>query len=182
MDRTAIFIDGGYLERVLKDEFNSSKISFQHLSKRLAGDSEVLRTYYYNCPVFQSKEPSPKESKLFASQRRFLDAVESLPRHTVRLGRLARRGPIGGPYRYEQKMVDVLLVVDMVLLAVKGHVSEVVLLAGDSDFIPAVAAAKSEGVIVRLVHGREPHRALLHEVDERVQITQEMVDSIRLQT
>ena len=79
-------------------------------------------------------------------------------------------------------MVDILLGVDMVLLAVKGHVSEVVLLAGDSDFIPAVTAAKSEGVIVRLVHGRAPHRALLQEVDERVRITQELIDSIRLRT
>ena len=183
MSRVAIFIDGAYLEYVLRDEFDFAKISFQYLSKRLAGDSEILRTYYYNCPVFQSDPPNEEQRKRVASQRRFFDAIEELPRYSVRLGRLARRGPDSlGQYSYEQKMVDILLGVDMVLLAVKGHVSEVVLLAGDSDFIPAVTAAKSEGVIVRLVHGRAPHRALLQEVDERVRITQELIDSIRLQT
>ena len=41
--RVAIFIDGAYLEFVLKDEFQEARIDYQALSKYLAGDSDILR-------------------------------------------------------------------------------------------------------------------------------------------
>ena len=63
----------------------------------------------------------------------------------------------------------------------KRFIQEAILLAGDSDFIPAVSAVRAEGVIVRLVHGRSPHTDLLQEADERVRITQDLIDSARLQ-
>ena len=44
-----------------------------------------------------------------------------------------------------------------------------ILLAGDSDFIPAVTAAKSEGVVIKLFHGERPHSDLWREADERTQ-------------
>ena len=111
--------------------------------------------------------------------RRFFTALERLPRYTVRQGRLAFRGvDDNGNPRYEQKRVDILLGVDMVQLATKNTIQEAILLAGDSDFIPAVTAAKSEGVVVRLFHGQRPHTDLWQEVDERVRITQEFIQSI----
>lgn len=176
-ERSAIFIDGAYLERVLRDEFKSAKIDFQRLSENIAGDSDVLRTYYYNCPAYQGTPPTDVEKYRYDNQRKFFNRLENLPRYSVRLGRLARRGS-PGRYRYEQKMVDILLGVDMVVLAVKGHVRKVILLAGDSDFIPAVSVAKSEGVVVRLAHGQSRHLDLLREADERIPITQELIDSI----
>ena len=54
------------------------------------------------------------------------------------------------------------------------------MLAGDSDFIPAVAAAKSEGVLIRLFHGEKPHSDLWQEVDERTRIDKALVDSVSL--
>ena len=56
------------------------------------------------------------------------------------------------------------------------------MLAGDSDFIPAVIAAKSEGVVIKLFHGERPHSDLWREADERTQITQSFIDSILLRT
>jgi uncharacterized LabA/DUF88 family protein len=66
----------------------------------------------------------------------------------------------------------------MVQLAAKQNIDEAILLAGDSDFIPAVTAAKSDGVLVRLYHGQRPHSNLWQEVDERTEITQSLVQSI----
>ena len=66
----------------------------------------------------------------------------------------------------------------MVQLAARQTIQEAVLLAGDSDFIPAVTAAKAEGVLVRLFHGERPHSDLWQEADERTQITQDFADSI----
>ena len=49
-----------------------------------------------------------------------------------------------------------LLGMDLVLHASKGHVSNAILLTGDSDFVPAVQLARREGVVVCLVHSQHP--------------------------
>ena len=180
-NRVAIFIDGAYLDYLLKDEFGMARIDFSALSKQIAGESDILRTYYYHCPSYQGNPPTQDERERYSAQRKFFDTLDRLPRYTVRLGRLAFRGfDDQGKPRYEQKRVDILLGVDMVQLAAKQSIQEAVLLAGDSDFIPAVTAAKSEGVMVRLLHGERPHSDLWQESDERTQITQELIDSILL--
>ena len=178
-NRVAIFIDGAYLDSILKEEFGKARIDFHALSNKLCGQAEILRTYYYHCPVFQSNPPTPDENKRYSAQRKFFDTLERLPRYMVRLGRLARRGPDNhGGFHYEQKRVDILLGVDMVQLAAKKNIQDAVLLAGDSDFIPAVTAAKSEGVVVRLFHGERPHSDLWRVADDRIQITQDFVNAI----
>ena len=182
-DRVAIFIDGAYLDNVLRNEFPNVQIDHQKLSESMAGESHILRTYYYHCAAYQSDPPTQQESIRYSSQRRFFQALDSLPRYTVRLGRLAYRGSDDyGQPRFEQKRVDILLGVDLVQLAAKQAIQEAVLVAGDSDFIPAVVAAKFEGVMVRLFHGDHPHSDLWQEADERIQFTQAFIDSVRRQS
>lgn len=176
--RTAIFIDGAYLDHVLKDEFQHVRIDFAKLSARMAGDAQVLRTYYYHCPPYQSTPPTEDERQRYSERRRFYAALDRLPRYMVRLGRLARRSAPGEAPRFEQKRVDILLGVDLVLLAAKGQIQEAIILAGDSDFIPALEVARQEGVLVRLFHGASRHNELWEEADERVRITQDFIDSV----
>ncbi len=179
-NRVAIFIDGAYLDFVLRDEFQDTQIDYGALSARLAGDADILRTYYYHCPVFQSSPPLPEESARYAAQRKFFATLENLPRYTVRLGRLEFRGnDQHGRPRYEQKRVDILLGVDLVQMSTKQVIQEAVLVAGDSDFIPAVTAAKQEGVLVRLYHGARAHTDLRQECDERTRISSSLIDSVR---
>ena len=179
-DRIAIFIDGAYLDNVLRDEFHNTQIDYAALSNLLAGDMNILRTYYYHCPAYRSNPSTPQEDERYSSQRRFFAALERLPRYTVRLGRLAHRGSDrqGRPI-FEQNQVDILLGVDLVQLAAKQAIQEAVLVAGDSDFIPAVLVAKFEGVLVRLYHGHRPQSELWQEADERIQLTQILIDSVR---
>ncbi len=179
-DRVAVFIDGAYLDYVLRDEFNNTQIDYQALSREVVGDSDILRTYYYHCPPYQGNPPTEEERDRYSRQRSFFTALERLPRYTVRLGRLEFRGnDQSGRPRFEQKRVDILLGVDLVLLSAKQSISEAILVAGDSDFIPAVTIAKSEGILVKLYHGARPHADLRQEADERIQITQSLVDTIR---
>ena len=58
MNRIGIFIDGAYLQRVLKDEFGSTKIDFNLLAQKMAGGKEILRTYYYDCLPYKSNPPA----------------------------------------------------------------------------------------------------------------------------
>lgn len=50
MSRVAIFIDGGYLEKILKAKFDGLKIDYAVFSRELATlidpSIDVLRTYY----------------------------------------------------------------------------------------------------------------------------------------
>jgi len=164
MGRIAIFIDGAYLSYTLKDEFNSVRIDFQKLVDQMAGGREILRSYYYNCEPYQSDPPMPEEKARFGKAQRFHYALDQIPRFQVRLGKLAFRGrDNNGQPILQQKRVDIQMGVDLVLLVAKHQITDVAILAGDSDFLPAIDAAKPEGVVIHLFHGDHPHSDLATE-------------------
>ena len=179
-ERSAVFVDGAYLFYMLKDYFGGVRIAYDRMSTKLAEGTDLLRTYYYSALPYQSNPPTTQESSLYVRQRQFFSTLRLLPRYTVRLGRTERRGfnADGAPI-FEQKRVDILLAVDLVKLAASGHIQQAILVAGDSDFIPAISAAKGDGVVVKLYHGRNPHRELLEEVDEHYLIDQDFIDAVR---
>ena len=181
MSRVAIFIDGAYLGYLLKDEFGLVKIDYNALAEKLADNVDILRSYYYDCPPYQSSTPTDDEKTRFSRAQSFFRAIDRMPRYEVRLGRLAFRGldekkkPI-----FQQKRVDIMLGVDLALLAGKNQITHAAILAGDSDFIPAIIAAKSEGVLVRMYHGKSYHKDLWDCVDERIPVTKAFIDAITL--
>ena len=187
INRTAIFIDGTYLNKLLEREFGRARIDYHLLAKHLAGDSEILRTYYYHCPPHQSSPPTEEEAARARSSEQFFTALRRLPRFEVRLGKLAYRGQDhdGRPI-FIQKRVDIMLSVDLVRLAATSQITQAVLLAGDSDFLPAVEVAKNHGVLMSLCHGptRQPgsntvHHELWSGCDERHELTMNIIDTLR---
>jgi len=179
MNRIAIFIDGAYVQYMLRDEFGSAVIDFGLLAQKVAAGKEILRTYYYDCLPWQSPNPTPDESARFAKKQRFFAALEKNPRFQIRQGRLEFRGTDNqGRPIFEQKRVDILMGVDLALLAAKHQISDAGIIAGDSDFLPAIEAAKTEGVVIHLFHGKNPHRDLVSCCDERIRIEQPFIDSI----
>jgi len=185
MHRIAVFIDGAYLDKVLEPMRHGRKIGYYHLVtnivRQAGGDREIIRVYYYHCLPYQSNPPTLEQSQRIGHAQSFFRALQRTPRFEVRQGRLEYRGDdsTGKPI-YEQKRVDLLLGIDLTLHAAKGNVDEMFIIAGDSDFIPAICAAKSEGIVTYLVHRPHPHDDLLDEVDERIEITQSLVDSSTL--
>jgi uncharacterized LabA/DUF88 family protein len=182
MGRVAIFIDGAYLAYGLKDEFNEAKIDFSKFARELAAGKDMLRTYYYHCLPYQSDPPTHEESERFGKMQSFISRLERLPRFTVRLGKLARRGrkEDGSPILI-QKRVDIMLGVDLVQLSTKQQIDTAVLVAGDSDFLPAVMVARDEGVLICLYHFEmhPPHRDLWDGCDERTAVTADLIDRVR---
>ena len=164
MARVAIFIDGGYLRGLGRSEFPGNRVDYElmtarireRISQDITEPLDVLRSYYYDSPPFQSDFPTADERDRYAGYRRFIDALSYLPKFEVRLGRLQHQGyrPDGSPI-FQQKQVDLLLGLDLALLSGKGQITHAALVAGDGDFVPAVRAAKQEGVAVWLFHG--PH-------------------------
>jgi uncharacterized LabA/DUF88 family protein len=173
--KIAIFIDGGYLSKISK-KYNMN-IDFCLLSRELSQGKEILRTIYYNCLPYQSNPPTPEEKERFSKAQKFHNALERLPRYEVKEGKLAKRGT-----EYEQKGIDTLLSIDLVNLSASGKISDAVLLAGDSDFIPALKVAKDHGVNIFLYHGKdrnEYHQALWQICDERIAIDNNFINKIK---
>lgn len=73
---------------------------------------------------------------------------------------------------FQQKRVDLMIGLDIAGLAAKQQITHAALLSGDSDLLPAVEAAKREGVVVWLVHGPQSTfaRELWNLADDRLSI------------
>ena len=99
---------------------------------RVSGD--LLRMYWYDAA--RDRVPTVEQRQIAA-----------LPHVKVRLGNLNSAG--------QQKGVDAQVRLDLEVLARHRAVSDVVLLAGDEDMVPAVEAAQAYGVRVH-VWGVEP--------------------------
>jgi uncharacterized LabA/DUF88 family protein len=187
MPRVAIFIDGGYVDKIRRYEFNNVEIAYRDLSiwiaQRIHADTDILRTYYYHCLPYQSDPPTQVEAARFGAAQNFFEALCRLPRFEVRLGRLARRGPNrNGDYFFEQKMVDTLLSIDLVRLSAKSSITHAAIVAGDSDFVPAIRIARDEGISTWLFHGQRIHNTLWNIADERIKVTQEIINQVLWRT
>jgi uncharacterized LabA/DUF88 family protein len=179
MARVAIFIDGGYLKKVLT-EISKPTICFRKLSDVLARSDERVRTYYYYCPPFLSQPPTSEEKERQAKFDRFIKRLqETVTRFEFRKGRLAKYQTIAGP-KFEQKKVDILLAVDLLRLSFSHQIQRAVLVAGDSDFVPAITVARDEGVIVELCYSAfsRPHDELLRVCDEKRLIDDTLIQSV----
>ncbi len=184
MARTCVFVDGGYFQKVLEKDFDKSRVDFARVGPVLAKDFEpFLRTYYYNCPPYQSANATERERALVANADRFYYRLRGIPNLELRLGRLEFRGrsETGEPI-FQQKRVDIQLAVDLLTLAFSRQIATAVVIAGDSDFIPAFEAAKNQGVRIVLGYGiKNPaHRDLVAKADQRILLDQRFIADVRL--
>ena len=182
MRTAAVFIDGGYLQKIM-EHCGKPRIDHARFADWACEPYERFRAYYYHCAPFQSSNPTPEEKSRMESFERFRRALERIPRFTVRLGRLARRDREDGSFYYEQKGVDLQMGLDIASVALLGRVDVVVIVSGDSDLLPAVHYVKDRGLLVCLVHGAKDtyHRDLWVSADERKEITPEVLESLKLE-
>lgn len=173
MNQAAIFLDAGYID-VLLLRYGKIQINYESFSDELCGADTRLRTYWYSCPPYQDDPPTPEQSKKFSRYQKFTYHLNRLRRFVVREGRLMKISN----NKFKQKGVDVLLAVDMVKMAFSGKIDRIVLVTGDSDFVPAVELVRDLGITVILYRSSDGHvhRALLESVDECYNITADMIE------
>ena len=169
--RAAIFIDGGYIlqqMKIAKVTLDYERLSDYFLAPVRANlPVDLMRCYFYYCAPWMSPEPKEEDLKRMETHNKFVAETENIDRWQVRLGKLEKRWD-GTKEYYEQKRVDVLLSCDMVRHAAAGHIQHAILVAGDSDFIPAVTAAKEAGVTISVWCGppNTIHKDLVTLADE----------------
>lgn len=177
--RSAIFIDGGYLDKVLQHN-GKAKIDYSKMCGALSKDVALLRAYYYQCLPYQSSSPTEEERRSIANMEGFLKRLSALDSFSVKKGKLAYRGnDLEGNPIFEQKRIDTYLATDLVMHSTKRLISHAYIITGDSDFIPPIDIAQAEGVSVTLVYSSDnslrPHDELLDTVDNRLLITPELL-------
>jgi len=98
--------------------------------------------------------------------------LNNLNRFVVREGRLMKIGRI-----FKQKGVDILLAIDVIKLVYSGKIDRIILITGDSDFVPVVESVRDSGVTVSLYRSPQDrvHRSLWQAVDERFDITDDLL-------
>ena len=107
--------------------------------------------------------------------QKFLAELKRLQRFEIKLGKLQL---IGGQFR--QKMVDVLMSIDIIKKSTGGTIKQIIIIAGDADFVPAIKTAKDNDILVHLFyHPSSIHNELLDEIDELHLISKELIDKCK---
>ena len=136
LNRVMVFIDGSNLYHSLRADYGRADIDFARFTAALCGpDRELIRSYYYNAQIDQTKDPEG-----YRGQQRFLDRLRRIDDLEVRLGALVYRP--GGPV---EKGIDVRIATDMLVNASRGNYDAAILVSGDTDFADAVQAVKDFG-------------------------------------
>lgn len=169
--RSAVFVDGGYLDKVLLTD-GRRNIDYAKMVASLTdlagGQSSLLRTYYYSCAPYISREPSEEENRRNNKKKAFFEAIRKLG-ITVKLGYMEYGGrDADGGLLLQQKCVDVLMATDMLTLSLKEKITHAVLVTGDGDYIPAVETMKAEGIKIWLASGYGTNDRLLQIVDVQI--------------
>ncbi len=167
----------------------------QHAMFEPAEDPELYRIFFYDCPPLLKKLHHPVSGKAIdlskTDEAKFRLSVhyelQKVRKVALRLGRLnddsewrlrpattkrllgAGAGPLTDDdfeIDTKQKGVDMKLGLDVASMAFKRQVDQIVLVAGDADFVPATKLARREGIDVVLDSmGGTPAKDLLQHVD-----------------
>jgi len=141
-DRVAIFIDGSNLYHALRSNFRRYDLNFASFAKKLCGERQLFRVYYYN--VLQDPSQYPDGSR---EQQDFLEALNHVAYLEVRLGstKIAQGVPV-------EKGMDIMLATDMLYFAWTNIYDVALLVSGDGDFAYALQMVKNIGKHVEIAY------------------------------
>jgi len=162
-------------------------MTFCNLIKQdpLLNNNELFRVYFYDSPPYKKELKHPLTGNVIpcpgiSKMENFQEELEMKPTVAFRRGELTfsgwtvtniknmvKRASKGSNIdnfivpKLNQKTVDMKIGLDIAWMASKKIVDKMVLVTGDSDFVPAMKFARREGVIVYLTHLNNPVRNCL---------------------
>ncbi len=163
--KVAILVDGDFFIRCYKShlkkqsgdkykDLNPEKLAhdihthcLRHINKK---NEELYRIFFYDCKPLEKRVHYPHTQKA-------LDLSKS---STICITDFTNDDFI---YHAKQKGVDIKIGLDIATLALKKLVQKIVLISGDSDFVPAAKLARVEGIIFTLDPMGNPIREDLEE-------------------
>lgn len=198
--KSAVIIDGGYLREIYKHQMGVPITADKVVEiggKVLDKNEELFRIYYYDCVPFEKDLRTPisnapfKNTTLVAHMKSYLAKIGASDMVAFRTGNLKfdgwglkdhkLKGIISGTTvqqwtdadfkpMFKQKGIDMKIGLDIAWLAIRKIVTRIILIAGDSDFIPAMKLARVEGVQIVTVPFRPQVSPDMREHSDEVRI------------
>ncbi|MGX1306072.1 uncharacterized LabA/DUF88 family protein [Amorphus suaedae] len=167
-----LFIDGECLRerlRSISDRYcGGRKLSIQWSQFHIKYD----KIYYYDSlPARRPKQSADEYNQEKDEATKLHAQISTVDRFRVNEGDARYRSGRG----LEQKKVDVMIAVDMLVHTIRRNMTEATLLSGDGDFAPLLTALSNEGMFVRLLHPPISSNDLRSAADARERITVRMV-------
>jgi uncharacterized LabA/DUF88 family protein len=177
--KTALLIDGAFIRRKYRSarKKDITAPDIQHIVERVFTKSGITpkhyRAYYYDCQPCSEKTSLPishaiydfEKTPQYARGIRLLKDIKLLPFFAVREGILSFNGWTLKPSCYgksplidehfapnlKQKGVDIKIGLDVAWASFNRLARNIILITGDSDFIPVIKTARRNGVFVYLM-------------------------------
>ena len=189
MIKTVTIVDGGYFRKVV---VTKSKLSHSEYTRFLYdnilickdNDENLIRILYYDCLRYDGEQQMPisGDYKKFHGKPTEFDILASYDLMAIRLGELRFRGftlrqESLRPNRdlsdydfvpsFEQKGVDMRIGLDIAHYSEKRLVDRIVIISNDTDCVPAIKAARKNGVQIVVIEfcGQSLHRDLVKHCD-----------------
>jgi uncharacterized LabA/DUF88 family protein len=148
----------------------------QKITGKDAVYSELYRIFYYDCVPFDKKHHHPlskrsidfSKTEQYKFQTEFHAELKKMRKIALRLGTLYESGWRFRPhivdklinrkisidditdddiyFEFRQKQVDMKIGIDIASLTLKKQVNQIILISGDSDFVPAAKLARRDGI------------------------------------
>lgn len=177
--KTAIMIDGGFLRKkyhaAFKKNISASKIKdfVDGIIKRSGiCETDTYRVYFYDCKPCDAKTNYPISNKAldltltpqYKESLKLINDIRGLDFFAVREGQISFSGWKLKKKCYKetsytddsfnldlaQKGVDIKIGLDIAWISYNNISERILLVTGDSDFIPAIKTARRNGIFVHL--------------------------------
>jgi uncharacterized LabA/DUF88 family protein len=175
---TAVMIDGAFMRKkfrsAMKKDISASEI--HHIVTKIFTIESIpgrsYRAYFYDCKPCSEKTSLPishtvhefEASPQYTKGMKLIKEIKLLPFFAVREGILSFNGWTLKPVYYgtnpltddcfvpnlKQKGVDIKIGLDVAWISFNHIASNIVLITGDSDFVPIIKTARRSGVFVYL--------------------------------
>ena len=147
MEETLVFIDAGFISKLSRYFGGGKYLSYDIIkfTGLLADKIELIpkRIYYYTAPPFQSNNPSLEERNRKDKYDSFIKKLSENPKVVIREGRCQKLNK-NSLISYGQKAVDPLMIIDLMSVPLKfSFIKKIILIACDSDFVPAIEELKT---------------------------------------
>ena len=157
MDKTLVFLDEGFLDKLTKFFGKGIRLKFNKIdfAKKIALKQNLTceHLFYYTAPPFQGVPPTEQEKRMRKGYDKFINALSKNKEITIREGRCQKIIDQNGEISYNQKGVDTLLTLDL------SHVKkdfpetkEIILVSSDTDFCPVIKDIKKRGGIETILY------------------------------
>lgn len=143
--RAIIVVDGTNLVRRCRDCFGRSDIDYPKLFDSLVHDADLVQVHYCTAPYVRQHD-----EKQYAEQMGLFNHLKSLPNTLVHKGRheetYVRCKLCKRQYRIaREKGTDVTVATLLLTAAFRKQAERLILISGDTDFVPALEIARKEG-------------------------------------